>query len=199
MTRSRRLASLTVALFAFGFAFLGTAQPAHSAVRLGVDGIWVPLSADQVESGDTSLDSSHKVSSFGASAHAGVGFEIFSASLKLNYFNEGLEVEDKGSDGESSSSVRRDQVDINAMARIGVPATKLGLFAEGGGSLSTSFDGLGYNIGLGAEYGVFSIPLLTFNVGIEGQYVNLPANLNGASTDNKTWRGLFFVGVDFGL
>jgi len=198
MMDSTKIATVSVALLAFGYVFLGTAKPAHSAVRLGVDGIWVPVSADQVESGGTSLDSDHKLSSFGASAHGGVGFDIFSVSLKLNYFNEGLEVEEKGEES-STSSVRRDQVDINAMARIGVPATKLGIFAEGGGSLSTNFDGLGYNVGLGAEYGIFEIPLMTFNVGLEGQYVNLPARLNGSSTDNKTGRLLVFLGVDFGL
>lgn len=184
-------ATLIAATLFFGLAAFATPRPAQAAFRLGVDGIWVPVSAERVESGDTKLDSSHKVASFGGAVHGNIGFDIFSIGLKLNYFNEGLELENEG--------VRRNQVDINAMGRVGIPATKFGIFAEAGGSLSTDFNGLGYNAGIGAEYSIVKTPLVSLNFGSEGQYVNLPADINGTKTDNKSFRLLVFLGADFGL
>ena len=179
-----------------GLTLTAAPQTASAAIRFGVDGIWVPLATSSVEKGNRSLDSTHKVASFGASAHGGMGFNIFSMNLKLNYFNDALELETD--DGEGQKSVRRNQLDINAMARVGVPGVDIGIFGEGGASMSTEFDGLGYNFGLGAEYGLFSLPLMTFNIGLEGQYLNLPATLNNASTDSKSIRMMMFLGADFG-
>ena len=180
----------------FGLVFFATPQKADAAIRFGADAIWVPLAADTVESGSRELDSDHKIASFGGAIHGGLGFNIFSMNLKLNYFNEGLKLTESG----STDSVRRDQLDINAMARIGVPGpVKLAFFGEGGASLSTDFDGLGYNVGLGAEYTLVSAGPVGLNLGTEGQYVNLPAKLNNSSTDNKSTRLLFYLGADFGL
>jgi hypothetical protein len=193
MNLRRSLGTLLAALFVFGASSLAAPSDANAFVRLGADGIWVPLAGSQVTQQGAELDSSHELSSFGASAHANLGFDAFSAGLKLNYFSEGMEFE---ADGEK---VRRNELDINAMARFGIPKTKLGLFAEGGASMSTQFDGVGYNVGLGAEYTLVSAAILDFNAGLSGQYVNLPAEINGISTDNKTFRGMVFLGVDFGL
>ena len=193
MNLRRSLGILFAAFFVFGATSLAAPSEADAFVRLGADGIWVPVAGTQVSQGDAKLDSSHELASFGGSIHGNLGFDAFSAGLKLNYFSEGMELE---ADGEK---VRRNEVDINAMMRFGIPTTKLGLFAEGGASMSTKFDGVGYNIGVGAEYTLVSAAILDFNAGLSGQYVNLPAEINGISTDNKTVRGLIFLGVDFGL
>lgn len=180
----------------FGIAMVGAPQSSDAAIRLGADGIWVPVAADSVESPSQTLDSTHKLSSFGGSIHGGIGFNLLSVGLKLNYFSNGMELEQEQTSG--TADVRRNQVDINAMVRLGVPVTKLAFFAEGGASVSTNFDGVGYNAGLAAEYTLFSLPLIDFNAGLEGQYVNLPAVLNDTETDSNSGRLLLFVGADFG-
>jgi len=195
MDRGRNVWNGLLVTMAFGFAMMGAPQSSSAAVKFGVDGIWVPLASSSVEQeGAPEPDSSHNVASFGASAHGGIGFEILSVGLKLNYFNDGLQLETD----DSTEKVRRNQIDINAMLRLGIPATKIGVFGEGGASVSTEFDGLGYNVGLGAEYTLFSLPLTKFNLGLEGQYVKLPSVVNEIETDSKSARLLVFFGVDFG-
>ncbi|MFB6350771.1 MAG: hypothetical protein ABEN55_03165 [Bradymonadaceae bacterium] len=99
---------------------------------------------------------------------------------------------------EGTDKIRRNQLDVNAMVRISVPGTKVALFTEGGASTTTNFDGLGYNAGLGAEYTLFSVPLIEFNLGLEGQYVKLPAKLNDIETNTSSGRMLIILGADFG-
>lgn len=190
----RRMSTTLLAMFIAGaFTLVAFPDEADAAVKLGVDAIWVPLSADTVERGGTELDSSHNVASFGGAAHANLGFDIFSLGLKLNYFNEGLKIEG------TSGSNRRNELDINAMVRLGVPATKLAFFGEGGASVSTKFDGLGYNAGAGAEYTIFSLAVVDFNLGVEGQYVTLPIVSQGQSQTKRSGRLNVFFGGDFGL
>lgn len=187
------LAALLVGTFA-----LAVPQDADAFARLGVDGIWVPVAWQQVDAGDRDLGASSTPGSFGASVHGGLGFKAFSAGLKLNYFNEGMRVNDVENDGGGRETVRRDQFDINAHARWGIPSTKIGLSAEIGPSLSTKFDGVGYNAGAAFEYGIIDAPLVTLNAGLMGQYVNLPALINNQETDNQSFKGLLYIGADFG-
>lgn len=88
--------------------------------------------------------------------------------------------------------------DSAAREPVGSPPSKFALFTEGGASLSTNFDGVGYNVGMGAEYAIVKLPLVQLHLGTEGQYVNLPAKLNDLETDNQSVRWLLFAGVDFG-
>ncbi len=195
MHRNRHLLNGLLATAGFALAMVAAPTNADAAFRLGVDGIWVPVSADNVESDSqsTELDSSHKLDSFGGAVHANIGFDIFSIGLKGNYFNEGMEVD--------STGVRREEVDINAMARIGVPGVSLGVFGEAGLSINPdpAADGIGYNAGLATEYTIVSPAIIDLNVGLEGQYVNLPTSLHGNATTDKSVRFMTFVGVDFGL
>lgn len=184
--------TLLTMLVAGAFTLVSFPDEADAAIKLGADAIWVPVAADTVKRGGTTLDSSHELTSFGGAAHLNFGFDIFALGLKVNYFNEGLKVEDSGTN-------RRDEVDINGLFRVGVPATKLAFFGEAGPSISTKFDGLGYNAGVGAEYTLFSVAIADFNLGVEGQYVTLPFVTSGESRTKRSGRLNVFFGADFGL
>lgn len=179
-------------LFAAVLLVMMLPSKADAAVRLGADVIWMPVASSSVSGGNVEVDSNHKLASFGAAAHGGLGFDIFSVNLKLNYFNQGLDIA-------ADNDVRKDQLDINAMLRFGIPTVGLGIFGEAGGSMSLDYDGFGYNAGVGVEYAVVSPPMLDLNVGMMGQYVNVPQSINDNSTDLESFRGMLFVGVDFGF
>jgi hypothetical protein len=182
-------------IVALGVTF---AQPndAEAAFRLGADAIWVPASFDSVDD-ELASDPDHNLASFGMAAHGNLGFDVFSLGLKLNYFNQGIEFE--GAEAE-----RQHELDINAMARIGIPAVGLGLFAEGGLATNPGFDYFGYNIGGGLEYAVFSVPTLDFNLGLMGLHSSISdyeLTFNGveATTNLTQTRLMAFIGIDFGI
>ena len=186
-----------VALLAAGFVLTSAPKEADAAFRLGADALWMPVAFQNIEDSNAELDSDHELASFGASAHANLGFDIFSIGLKLNYFNQAVAF--------AGTDDRFEELDINLMARIGIPTVDLALFAEGGLATNPSFDYFGYNIGAGIEYALISLPLLDFNLGVMGQYVNVSdvefTIQDGVhETANLTeGRGLVYLGVDFGL
>lgn len=186
-TRTR--ADLTAFATALTLLLAGSA-PADAALRLGVDGIWVPAAADHVEAGGgTNMSSDHSFGSFGAAGHLFLGPDFFAAGPKVNYLNEGLAVD--------GSTERRDEFDINAAVRIGIPKIGLAILGEIGPSFSTNYEGIGFNAGVGGEY-LFNLgPAFQLGPGIEGQYVQLPAEINGESTNSEIGRLMVTLNIDF--
>ncbi len=193
MHRYRRVLNWLLVMAGCGLVMTAAPSDADAAFRLGGDVIWVPVAANSVQVGNTEFDSQHQIDSYGGAIHGNIGFDIFSLGLKLNYFNEGVEL--------ASTTERREEVDINAMGRLGVPATSLGIFGEAGVSFNpdSDSDGVGYNAGLGAEYSIFSMAVVDFNLGVEGQYVNISESIGNQSATNESFRLMTFVGADFGL
>ncbi|MFW5966250.1 MAG: hypothetical protein ACOCV2_01975 [Persicimonas sp.] len=179
---------------------LAVPQTADAAIRLGADAIWVPMSYKDVdfEERDAAADPSHNMNTFAGSAHASMGIDLFSLGLKLNYFNNGIQFEE--------GSERYAQYDVNALARVGLPGTNLALFTEGGLTSNRSLDFGGFNVGAGAEYTAFSLPMMDINVGAMGQYVNVSeVELEFGGDEEKDLatvqegRALIYVGADFGF
>ena len=170
---------------------------ADAAFRLGADAIWMPMAFQNVDGeGETSLDSEHELGSFGGAVHGNLGFDIFSLGLKVNYFNSGIQF-DQG-DG------RFEEVDVNLMARIGIPTVDLAFFVEGGPTTDPGFDTFGYNVGGGAEYDLLGLPVVGLNLGVMGQYVNVSDVDFGISGIEETaniseGRLMVFLGVDFSI
>jgi hypothetical protein len=191
-----------IALIVAGFVTLASPQKADAAFRIGADAIWMPLAFQNIEDDNTELDSDHDLASFGGSAHANLGFDIFSVGLKLNYFNKGVDFDetlDLDGDGD-----RFEQLDVNLVGRIGIPTTDVALFAEGGLTTSPDFDFAGYNVGGGLEYALFGVPLVDFNLGAMGQYVNVSEvdfSIAGLEKTTSLSEGRFmlYLGVDFSL
>ncbi|MFB6262103.1 MAG: outer membrane beta-barrel protein [Bradymonadaceae bacterium] len=185
------LPTLAAALTAFVLLVAGPSS-ADAALRLGVDGIWIPAASTHVEARDANLDTDHGFGSFGAAAHGYLGPEIFSAGLKLNYFNEGMQVS-------GAANERRNEFDVNAAVRVGIPKIGLAFYGEAGPSFSTDYDGFGWNAGIGGEY-MFNLgPSFQLGPGIEGQYVKLPALINGSSTDHEIGRLMVTLNFDFSV
>lgn len=165
--------------------------PSSAFAELGVGGdlLWIPASTQELE---RAPDADHGKKSLGISANAkllSLPLLPFSMGLKLNYFNEGLELQ--------GQSKRRNQLDVNGMARLSLP---LGFkaFGEGGLSLNTDFSGVGYNVGLGAEYTFLEVAIVELNLGAMGQYVKVPTNiLNDRKVESR--RIMVFVGADIGI
>jgi hypothetical protein len=191
-----------IALLVAGFVTLASPQKADAAFRLGADAIWMPVAFQNIEDDDSELDSSHELASFGASAHGNLGFDIFSVGLKLNYFNKAINF-NKTLDLDGGDD-RFQQLDVNLMGRIGIPTTDAAVFAEGGLTTSPDFDFAGYNVGGGLEYALFGVPLVDFNAGLMGQYVNVSqVDFSFAGIEKTTslseGRLMLYLGVDFSL
>jgi hypothetical protein len=185
--------SLLAALIAGSFAF-AVPQQADAFGRVGADFMWVPVASEDVhvDQNSAQLGATHRLGSFGASLHANLGFKEFSAGLKLNYFNEGLELESSG------NNVRRDQFDINGHLRWGIFETGLGLGVEGGASLSTDYEKVGYNVGLSFEYAIVNWPIAQLNIGIMGQFVTLSPQVDQPLEGNQSVKGILYIGTDIG-
>ena len=193
----RKFTSWMFALVAAGLVMTAAPTDADAAFRIGADGLWMPLTFQNIEQDDATLDTDHDLASFGVSAHGNMGFDIFSLGLKINYFNQAI-------DFEGEENVRYEELDINLMGRLGIPATDFALFAELGPTTSPDFDFFGYNVGGGFEYDILGLPLFDLNLGAMGQYVNVSdvdfsiegveetANLNEG-------RVMFFIGADFSI
>lgn len=193
----RHKISWMVGLFAVGFVMMGAPKNADAALRLGVDGLWVPLAFQTFEEKDAELDSNHEMASFGGSAHAAMGFDILAVGLKVNYFNQAVSF----TGGEDS---RLEELDINLYGRVGIPTSDLAVFAELGLSTNPGFDYAGYNAGAGLTYDLLGLPLLDFNLGAMGQYVNvsetdLSISGNEAGPSLSQGRVMLFLGVDFSI
>lgn len=189
----RKLMGWMVALLVASTIFL-TPNDASAVFKLGVDGMWVPVAAPSVEAGGFSQEPDHDMATFGAAGHALIGFDLFSTGLKLNYFSSGFEAE-------GGETERQNELDINAMARIQIPTTQLGFWAEGGLATTTDFETFGYNVGGAVEYAIFHTLLLDLNLGVMGQYMRLP-EISVGSVDQVELtevRGIVFLGVDFGI
>ena len=162
-------ARLIVVTLGVGLLVAAAPRPADAALRLGVDGHWMPAATSKLESDSAAVGGNHEIDSFGASVHGNLGFNVFSVGLKLNYFNEAFKLKADN----VTSMVRRRQLDVNGMLRVGVPSTKLGIIGEGGLTVSPDFNGIGYNITAGAEYSIVSLKVLHLSLGAEGQYAKL--------------------------
>ncbi|QDG51964.1 hypothetical protein FIV42_14815 [Persicimonas caeni] len=187
-----------VALLAAGFVLTAAPKDADAALRLGADGLWMPLAFQNIETEEANaeLDSDHDLASFGVSAHGNLGFDIFAIGLKLNYFNQAISFAD-GDD-------RFEELDINLMARVGIPTTDIAFFAEAGPTTSPGFDYFGYNVGGGVEYDLIGLPLIDLNLGAMGQYVNVSDvdfSINGVEETASVNEGrvMLFLGVDFSI
>lgn len=194
----RKYAEWVIVSCVLGLLVLGLPGAAQAAeLRLGVDGLWMPLSFQTLEAESASLDPEHELGSFGASLHASMGLEIFSMGLKVNYFNQSVSL--------GAQDTRQTELDINLLARIGVPETGLGFFAEAGPTTNPTFDYVGYNVGAGMMFDVLEAPLFALNLGVMGQYINVAEYEVTHSGDLKTTaslsegRVMLFVGFDFVL
>ncbi len=185
-----------IALLTAGFVMTAAPNNADAALRLGADGLWMPLAFQNVKDGNATLDSDHKLASFGVSGHGLMGFDIFALGLKVNYFNQAIAF--------AKSDSRFEELDINLMGRIGIPTTDIALFAEVGPTTSPGFDYFGYNAGAGVSYDLLGLPLLDLNLGLMGQYVNVSDvkfSIDGVdtSTNLNEGRAMLFLGVDFSI
>lgn len=192
----RKYAIWMVALLTAGFVTLAAPNDADAALRLGADGLWMPLAFQNVEGDNTKLDNDHDLASFGASAHLNLGFDIFSLGLKVNYFNQSIAF--------TNGDDRFEELDVNLMGRIGIPATDVAIFAEVGPTTNPGFDYVGYNAGAGIEYDLLGMPLLDLNVGAMGQYVNVSDvdfSIDGTDTQASVSEGraMLYLGVDFSI
>lgn len=192
----RRFSTAIVALISFGLLSIALPARADALVRVGVDGIWMPLAFHSFEEDQATLDSSHEMASFGFSAHGTLGFDIFSAGLKLNYFNQSVAFEDEDQ--------RLTELDMNLLMRIGFPQTPVALLFEGGASTNQGLDYFGYNIGAGVTVDLLGAPGMALNLGLMGQYVNLSeVSLDFGDVDEpellslSEGRVMVFLGFDF--
>jgi hypothetical protein len=189
-----------IALLTVAFVMTAAPRNADAALRLGVDGLWMPLAFQNIEDDKAELDSDHELASFGVAAHANLGFDIFSLGLKVNYFSQSITFPGTVLSGES----RFKELDINLMGRIGIPATDVAIFAEAGPTTNPGFDYFGYNFGAGIEYDLLGLPLLDLNVGAMGQYVNVSDvefSFGGLEKKANVSEGrlMLFVGADFSI
>lgn len=192
----RKYSVWMIALLVAGFVTVASPQKADAALRIGADALWMPLAFQNIEGDDTELDSDHELGSFGFSGHGNMGFDIFSLGLKINYFNQAISF----AEGED----RFQELDINGMARVGIPTTDVAFFAEGGLTTSPDFDYFGYNVGGGVEYDLLGLPLIDLNVGAMGQYVNVSDvdfSINGVeeTANLNEGRVMLFLGADFSI
>ncbi len=183
------------ALFAV-LAVISVPDRADALVNLGVDGIWVPVAADSVQTDQEQFSAQHEADSFGGSVYGNVGVDEFSIGLKLNYFNEGLIVDGDSIEGDKR---RPHQMDLNANAILAVPKTNLRPWVEGGASVNMDGEGTGYNAGGGLKYKFSDVTLFEFHVGAAGHYVNLPEVINDTEADVSSFRLLLMVGGEFGF
>lgn len=192
----RKNISWMVAFLAVGFVMMGTPKDADAALRIGVDALWIPLGFHSIGDDDAKLDSEHDLASFGASAHAAMGFDILAVGLKVNYFSNSISF--------PGGDTRFEEIDFNLYGRVGIPTTDLALFAEAGLSTNPGFDFAGFNAGAGLTYDLLGMPLLDFNVGAMGQYVNvsesdLSIGGNEAKPSFSQGRVMLFLGIDFSI
>lgn len=191
----RKLTLLVVGLVAMAGVTLAAPSDADAALRFGGDLIWMPVAVQDVETDQASLDSSHDLQSFGLSAHGNLGLDVFSLGLKVNYFNQAI-------DFDTESDDRFQEVDVNLMARVGIPTTEMALIGEGGLTTNPGFDFAGYNVGAAFEYDLLGLPLFDLNLGIMGQYVKvqeIDLTFDGEAADFSTGRGMLYIGGDFSL
>lgn len=177
-------------------AVVSVPDRADALINLGVDGIWVPVASDAVQTDTGEYSAQHEADSFGASAYGNLGVDEFSAGLKLNYFNEGLVVDGSSVEGDKR---RPNQLDVNANVTLAIPKTNFRPWVEGGASINLGGEGTGYNAGGGMKYKFTSMTMFEFHVGAAGHYVNLPEVINDAETDISSFRLLLMVGGEFGL
>lgn len=193
----RKYAEWVMVFCVLALGMFGLPGAAQAELRLGVDGLWMPLSFQTLEADAASLDPRHEMGSFGVSLHGSLGLEIFSMGLKLNYFNQSVSLGDE--------DTRQTELDINLLARVGVPETGLGFFVEAGPTTNPGFDYVGYNVGGGVMYDVLDAPLFALNLGLMGQYVNVAEyelTYGGdieATASLSEGRVMLFVGFDFVL
>ena len=185
-----------IAFLAVGFVMMGAPKDADAALRLGVDALWIPLGFQTLESGGTKFDTEHEMGSGGLSAHAAFGFDILAVGLKVNYFNQAISF--------PGGDERFEEIDFNLYGRVGFPTTDLAVFAEVGLSTNPGFDYAGYNMGAGLTYDLLGMPLLDFNIGAMGQYVNVSeSNLDIGEDVSKPslsqGRVMLFLGIDFSI
>lgn len=167
---------------------LGAPSSSEAAMRLGAN-LQVPALTVDVGEG-TLADASPNWPSLGGNVYGLMGLDIFAFGLKVNLTR--LAYEDAGLD--------HTQSDLNAMLRVGLPATDLAFWAESGLSFAAPFDGVGYNYGVGAMYDVLGLPLLDLNVGAGLQYVTTPVGSDAyGSLKADYWRALLTLGVDFSI
>lgn len=192
----RKYCVFLIALLTAGFVMTAAPTKADAALRLGADGLWMPLAFQNIKDGNTTQDSNHKLASFGVSGHGLMGFDIFALGLKVNYFNQAIAF--------SNSDSRFQELDVNLMGRVGIPTTDLAFFAEVGPTTNPGFDYVGYNAGGGLSYDLLGMPLLDLNLGVMGQYVNVSDvkfSIDGidTSTNLNEGRVMLFLGMDFSI
>jgi hypothetical protein len=173
-----------------GLTSVAWPSDARAGVMAGVDGIWVPA-ATLDAAGEGDVPASHQLDSFGLGVHGTMGVGPVDLGLKVNYFDTGVEV--AGFEG------RQNELNINALGRFGIPGIGLAVLGEAGLATNTKFSGVGYDLGLGGEYSLFSVGPVAINTGAMGQWVTLPAKTNNNETTLKSFRFLLHLGVDVGF
>lgn len=196
MRAIRRVLQVSVLTLAFGVVSAAVPSNAH-AFKLGLDAIWVPVGAHEVKekSGPRLRDDGHEVGSWGLSAQGELSFEYLSGGLKVNYFNEGLDLVTADRKVED----RRKEIDVNVMGRLQVPQVALSVFGETGLVFGAPFEKVGFNAGFGVEYTLFTVSIVGFNLGLAGQYTDFDTELRNQPVATDSWRFSAFAGLEFGM
>lgn len=179
-----------IALFVSATTLVASPSDADAAFRIGADVKWLPLSSETAEIDGQALDADRALDTLGVGLRFMLGLDIFSLGAKANFTAHSFEDDD----------LNFSELNVNAIARIGIPVTNLAVFAEVGPSLSLNYGGIGYNAVLGVEYDLLGLPLLDLNLGVAGQYSIVPVGAGaGQSRDFESMRLFVFIGVDLGI
>lgn len=163
---------------------------ADAFFRVGAEARWAPVAGESMTEDGESLEASRSLESVGFGLRALLGFEYFSVGAKANFTRHTF----------SESELSYSQLDLNAHVRSGMPLTRLNFFGEAGPTVALAVGGVGYNVSVGAEVDILGWPLIDMNLGLAGQYVDVPIGAGpDAERRNQGVRAVLKLGVDFSL